>query len=314
MYKNKVLIIGGNGFIGSTITDHLHVEGYTVGVYDMTMTEETEGISFYRGDIIHDSGFPEICSQYNTIIYLISAIMPEQSMIDIESSYATDIPLLLKTLEICRQCGIKRIVYASSGGTIYGDNYTPNYEDQPNLRPVNHYAICKLTCENILQMYNRLYGMENIILRISNPYGVRQKTSSGVGAVSTFVRKALASETIIVYGDGENVRDFIKVENVACAFRQAVEWEFVSDISPLFNIGTSVGISLNRLLSVIQETLNIPIDIQYKNPRDFDVRTNVLDTTKAHKYLRFDPSHDVEKDIKDFIHLLAELHSGGTNV
>ena len=303
----KILVIGGNGFIGKNVVDRLIEENYKVGVYDLVCGKR-EGVNYYTGDVINDDYFEAILLEYDIIIYLISAIMPQRSMKEPLSAYMTDIPLLIKTLEVCKKIGIKRIIYASSGGTIYGNCEIANVEDK-YLSPINHYAICKLTCEKILSLYNNLYGMENMILRIANPYGKGQKLESGVGVITTFTRHALIDGRIQLYGDGGNIRDFIDIEEVSKAFQLAVEWKFIKEITPVFNVGSGKGISLIDLIQIIQNTLKSEMVIEYLPERNFDVHCNYLCMKKTKRYLGFEPDNGVKRRIEKYIRNLASEYA-----
>ncbi len=154
----KILVIGGNGFIGKNLVDYLVKLGYEVGVYDLSYSERKD-IKSYKGDILNDKQLEEVLSEYSKIVYLISAIMPQKSMDEPTSAYLTDIPLLIKVLEVCKKIGGKQIIYSSSGGTIYGDNEIANSERTCG-NPDCHYGICKQTCENILLLYNKIFSMK----------------------------------------------------------------------------------------------------------------------------------------------------------
>lgn len=303
--KKRVLVIGGNGFIGKNVMEYLREKEYCVGGYDLNMPASFQG-SFYEGDIIHDDNLDKILSQYNTVIYLISAIMPKQSMEEPLSSYTTDVPLLIKTLETCKSVGIKRIIYASSGGTVYGDSETANNENMI-LEPINHYAICKVTCEKILMLYNQLYEMENVALRISNPYGKYQRVESGVGAVAAFTTELLKGEKIVLWGDGENARDFVDIKSVAKAFHLAVEWEMDKTCIPVFNIGSGERTTLNHLIQIIADEMGVQAEIDYQPKRNFDVRCNYLDIAKAKAHLGYSLDHSAEANIREYVRMRKSM-------
>lgn len=296
----RVLIIGGNGFIGKNVVDAMKDE-YEIGIYDIHKSENTT-IPSYEGDVIGDENFEQIVSQYDKIIYLISAIMPKQSMEEPFSSYTTDIPLLIHTLEICRKVGVKRIIYASSGGTIYGDRTEANTEEVFS-EPINHYAICKLSCEKILLLYNQLYQMENVILRIANPYGKYQRISSGVGAVTAFTTEILKETKIVVWGDGENIRDFVDVSYVAQAFKLACQWNYDMSCVPIFNIGSGEKMSLNQLIQIIADELGKKADVEYLPQRNFDVKSNYLNIEKAKTILGYSLDKSAEECIRKYVRI-----------
>lgn len=293
----KVLVLGGNGFIGKNVVDCVCRHNCTVATYDLVATHSC--VETFCGDISTDARLPDILGAFDVIVYLISSVTPQRSMQDPESAYVADIPKLLKVLNTCVQRGVKRVILPSSGGTIYGNSSTANVESQDTL-PINNYGISKLACEKILQMYNLLYGMENVILRIANPYGPGQRVHSGVGAVTAFVNGIYADKPIVIYGDGNNVRDFVAVNYVAEAFYNAVQWKFSQAISPVFNIGSGCGLTLNRVIEIVSTALNKLPNIEYRPARPFDVRSNYLDITKAMNTLGYSAPTNPEGDIANY--------------
>lgn len=303
--ENKILIMGGNGFIGKNIIHYFKEKGIETDVYDLFPAPN--GIKSYQGNILTDDHLEEIIAQYDTIIYLITSVSPKKSMDFPELSYTQDMPMLLRTLDCCIKGNTKRVIFASSGGTVYGECSGPsNDEEDTKEQPINHYAICKLASEKVLQLYNKLYEMENIVLRIANPYGVGQNPMSGVGAVTTFAKKMLNNETVVLYGDGSTSRDFIHIEAVAQAFYKAYNWDFDKTIMPVFNIGSGQDITLKRIIEVLSEELEIEPQIEYLPDRNFDVKRNVLNIEKARKYLQYEPGENEEEHIKEYVKRLKE--------
>ena len=295
----KVLIIGGNGFIGSNICQYFNNINESVSIYETRACNLGE--KNYVGNILDDNNFEKIVANYDVIIYLITAVSPQKSMLNPNSAYLNDIPLLIKTLDACVKGNTNRIVFASSGGSIYGDSNNIKLKESDNTLPQNHYAICKLACENILLMYNKLYNMENISLRISNPYGNNQKTDSGVGVITTFVNEIVLGNPINLYGDGSITRDFICVEDVAQAFYLATYWEFDKNITPIFNVGSGEVISLLKIIEIIADSLQIEPIINYLPERNFDVKYNVLDISKTQKILKYDPTNNKDQLIRKYV-------------
>lgn len=303
----KVLVIGGNGFIGSNIVNYLNNKNVFSATYDIK--KGNTGKENYEGNIVDDISFDSIISQHDVIIYLITTVSPKKSMDDPESAYKNDVPLLIKTLESCVKSGVKRVIFSSSGGTIYGETIGHNAKEDDQKFPINNYAICKLTCEYILEMYNKLYNMENISLRISNPYGNGQRPESGVGVITTFIDKVCKNEIITLFGDGSITRDFINVDKVAEAFYLATKWKFDNDVTPIFNIGSGQGISLKEIVDLISVTLNIVPNINFLPEREFDVKSNVLDVSKSEKYLDYKPISNEKEDIKKYILTMAKKYT-----
>jgi UDP-glucose 4-epimerase len=297
---HKILVIGGTGFIGKNIVNLLKEKNDYVSVYDINAS--TCGYENYVGNIKDDENFDMIISKYDTVIYLITSVSPKKSMENPTLSYTNDIPLLIRTLDACLKNNIKRVIFSSSGGTIYGDNNGEKSRESDFNEPINHYAICKLTCEKILEMYNKLYGMENVALRISNPYGEGQNPKSGVGAVTIFIDQIINGRDINLFGDGSIIRDFIYVREVAEAFYLATKWKYDSSITPIFNIGSGEGLSLNEVIDIISRALYASPRINYLPERPFDVKYNVLNIEKANKYLNFRS----DEDESEYIHKYAK--------
>jgi UDP-glucose 4-epimerase len=293
----KVLVFGASGFIGRNVVECFRRYNCTVATYDRVSASSR--VDSFCGDVSTDASLPEILGAFDTIIYLISSITPQRSMQDPESAYVTDIPRLLKILDMCVQRGVRRVILPSSGGTVYGNSLMANNENQ-NTSPINNYGISKLACEKILQMYNLLHGMENVVLRISNPYGPGQTVQSGVGAVTAFTSSISMDKPIVIYGDGENVRDFVAINYVAEAFYNAAQWKFSQEISPVFNIGSGCGLTLNRVIEIISTALSKRPNIEYRPSRIFDVRCNYLDITKAMNTLGYFAPTDPEGDIAHY--------------
>lgn len=304
--SGKVLVMGGNGFIGRNIVNYFEGNGIDVDIYDLFISDTS--VVSYQGNILTDDHLEEIISKYDTIIYLVTSVSPKKSMDFPESSYTQDIPMLLRTLDCCRNGNTRRVIFASSGGTVYGEGNGLSLREDTVEQPINHYAICKLSSEKILQLYNKLYGMENIILRIANPYGIGQNPLSGVGAITTFARKMLDDEEITLFGNGSISRDFIRVEAVCDAFYRASLWEYDNSVTPVFNVGSGQGLTLNQIIEIVSDTLEVTPKIDYLPERSFDVKHNVLDIEKSKNVLGYNPGNDEVPYIKEYVKELKKHH------
>lgn len=283
--NKKVLIMGGNGFIGSNIAEYLFKKGYEVVIYDISYRDN--GYKNYIGNILTDDNLDKIIGQFDNIIYLITSVSPKKSMDFPMESYTQDIPMLYRVLEACKNSGTgKKVIFSSSGGTVYGESLGKELrEDYVIEEPISNYGISKLTSEKMLLLYNRLFGMNNVILRISNPFGKGQNPASGVGVITTFADCIINGKTITLYGSGDTIRDFIDVEFVAESFYKALEYQKENDVTPVFNVGSGIGLSLKEIINIISSALNIEPNIKYIESRPFDVKKNVLNMEKSSKYL-----------------------------
>lgn len=305
--NENIIILGGNGFIGKNIASDLIKRNKNVTIFDVKESiTQSDNIKYYVGKIEDRKKLNEALLGQDIAIYLATNITPQSSMDSIESVYLTELPQLAQLLEASKDIGLKRILFASSGGTVYGDNGYEMCKEESPTNPLNHYGIVKLASEKMLILYNKLYGMENIILRISNPYGIGQEISSGVGAVTAFASNLMKGETIQIYGDGSIIRDYIEIEDVAKAFALAVDLN-IKEALPVFNIGSGVGVSLNELLSWISVELDILPTINNLPERPFDLRFNVLCIDKAKAILGFAPSSNPREGIVNYIKKLKKI-------
>jgi UDP-glucose 4-epimerase len=189
---------------------------------------------------------------------------------------------------------VRRIVFISSGGTVYGEPvYLPIDEKHPT-NPLVSYGITKLAIEKYLQLFERMHGIKAITLRVANPYGERQRVETAQGAVGVFLHRALKGKSRDIWGDGSVTRDYIHVSDVAEAFVKALEYTGNKNV---FNISSGVGTSLNELLCVLENAIGKPIERRYLPGRSFDVPINVLNNNLAHEELNWSPVMSMEKGI-----------------
>jgi len=183
----------------------------------------------------------------------------------------------LRLLDLMRDMGTKKIVYLSSGGTVYGPpKIIPTSEDHP-LQPINSYGIVKATIERYLTMYRDLYDLSPVSIRASNPYGERQGHSGVQGVISTFLNQAVTGEDLEIWGDGEVVRDYLHVADLARACVLAGEANYCGPV----NIGSGKGQSLNDIVEILRTVADQDFKVTYKPARPIDVRTSVLDVSLA---------------------------------
>jgi UDP-glucose 4-epimerase len=181
---------------------------------------------------------------------------------------------------------VQKIIFISSGGTVYG---TPHYlpiDEQHPTNPLVSYGITKLTIEKYLQMFESLHGIKAITLRVANPYGERQRIETAQGAVGVFLHRALKDTPIEIWGDGSVTRDYIHISDVAEAFLQAINY---TGTKRIFNISSGLGISLNELIGLLENVLGKSIVRHYLPARPFDVPVSVLSNALAKEHLQWSP-------------------------
>lgn len=299
----KIIVFGGAGFIGTNITKFLVEKGFDVTIYDRNLDKKILPEGKYQkieGDFFFEQDFSKYLQNQDVVIQLISGVSPVSSMINIYDSYKNDIIQNLKLIETCKNNGIKKIVFVSSGGTVYGELEVELITEDLQLFPQNHYGIMKSTIEQFLVLYNEQYGMNNVVLRLANPYGSSQNLEKKIGAVSAFCHNIVHEKEIEIYGDGQIVRDYISIEDVCESIICAVEYQS-SQIKPIFNVGTGVGTSLLEIISMVEEESNVRAKISFKENRNIDVRRNVLSTIKSQKYLKFKAKSTLQEGIKQIL-------------
>ena len=288
----KTLILGGAGFIGSHLAEALLAQGHEVRIFDRPHIQipaelkECHGIEWMQGDFLSVADIQAAVDGVELIFHLVSTTLPKNSNDDPGYDVGTNVIGSLHLLDAAVRLGIRKIVFISSGGTIYGiPSQIPIPETHPT-DPLVSYGISKLAIEKYLKLYHELHGLDYAVLRVANPYGERQRTDMAQGAVAVFAKKALAGETIEIWGDGSVTRDYIYIADLIEAFVLAASYQGQERI---FNIGGGHGLSLNQLLATLEELLARPVNRRFLPARKFDVPVNILDIMRAREVLGWAP-------------------------
>jgi UDP-glucose 4-epimerase len=221
----------------------------------------------------------------------------EEPIFDVQ----TNLVATLQLLEAMRSFGIKDLVFASSGGTVYGPPLRAPIDEEHPTNPTTSYGITKLAIEKYLLLEKQLHGLKPVILRVANPYGERQRVEFAQGVVAAFLKRALANEPIEIWGDGAVVRDYLHVGDVAEAFAAALDYR---GDECTFNIGSGSGTSLHELVAILGQALGRDLRVEYRPGRDFDVKSNVLCCEKAHKVLGWRPKVPMEEGLQRTVNWL----------
>jgi UDP-glucose 4-epimerase len=296
----KVTVFGGGGFIGSAICDRLLRDGHALRIFERPRVDPYrafaagEDVEWVTGDLLsmHDLG--AAIDGSDAVVHLVSTTLPKSSNDDPVYDVQTNLVASLQMLEAMRARDVRRIVFISSGGTVYGTPQRVPVDEQHPTEPQVSYGIVKLAIEKYLLMYQRLHGFRTRILRVANPYGERQRVATAQGAVGVFLHRALRDEPIEVWGDGSVVRDYIYVADVAEAFARALAYEGEHSV---FNISSGQGVSLNELLAQLEGLLGRPVERRYLAGRSIDVPANVLDNSLARRELGWSPQVDLARGL-----------------
>ena len=285
----NILLLGAASFIGTNLTIKLaqnSLNNITLIDKNKVYFRNIEAMNFTNVSIKEsafdiDMDFNSILEHQDIVYHLVSTTVPTTSNLHISQELIANVIFSSNLFEACVQCGVKKIVFISSGGTVYGKEVDCPLKEEMETNPISSYGIQKLTIEKLLYLYKYMYGLDYRVIRLSNPYGPYQRPDGGLGAVTTFTYKALRGEEITVYGDGSVTRDFIFIDDAVRAIMNIVEG---SNKHHIFNLGCGYGISINQVLESIQKTLNVELNLVYKPGRKVDVPINYLDIARYEKY------------------------------
>lgn len=309
--KKHILILGGAGFIGSHLCDALLLAGCSVRLFDRLGAQpfreflKSEQIEWLTGDFNSKVDIERAVEGCQLIYHLVSTTLPKSSNEDPYYDVTTNVAGTVRLLDAARHAGVERIVFVSSGGTVYGvPRDIPISENHPT-DPVSSYGIGKLAIEKYFHLYHSLYGLDYTILRLANPYGDRQRVDSSQGAVAVFLSHAIQNRPIEIWGDGTVVRDYIYIVDVIDALLKAASHQ---GEHKLFNIGSGQGKSVNGILAAIEALLERPIERVYLAGRPYDVPINVLDISRARKDLSWAPQVSFETGLAATLRWLSNSH------
>lgn len=308
---SRVLVTGGAGFIGSHLVDKLLNEGFEVTVIDNLDTGRLENIAhhqdredfhFVKGDIRDLNLVKEITKDIDAVFHIAALA---SVILSVENPILTNDINVSGTLNLLKASvdnGVKRFIFASSAA-IYGETPSSKKREDVISTPTSPYGVSKLAAENYVKVFHKVYGLETVSLRYFNVYGPRQSfdiQSAYGGAITIFTNRLLRKLPPIVYGDGEQTKDFINVQDVVDANILALSSK--NAVGEIINIGTGIPTSINQIVNFLLETMNKkhlkPI---YSNPRPGDVKRGYADINKARELLDFNPKISLKEGIIQLI-------------
>jgi len=306
-YKT-ICVTGGAGFIGSHLVDRLLDENFEVIAIDNLSNGKLENIKHNldkENFRLMKCDIADLKSVKHSIEG-VDAIFHEAALTSVEMSIRR--PILtnninvtgtLNLLEAALASKVKRFVFASSVA-VYGDVCPPQKEDMPT-RPISPYAVSKLAAENYVKVFHDVYGLETVCLRYFNVYGPRQRGDSSYGGVITkFIQRLLRNESLLIYGDGNQSRDFIHVQDVVEANMLALENEEAD--GEILNVGTGKSTSINELARMLLELMNKNCGkIVHARAKRGDIRYSCADTTKAKKIIGLNPKYTLEDELRKLV-------------
>lgn len=296
----KACLIGGAGFLGTNLAIHLsQTDEVTVIDRDekffTTLKSLNLPIHYKTASFNIDSDFDSQVEGQDIVYHLASTVIPGNSNYDIGAEIDANVVVTCHLLDACVRQGIKKVVFISSGGAIYGKKGTCPIQEDMVTYPISSYGVQKLAIEKLLYLYRYQKDLDYRIIRLANPYGPYQRPNGKLGVVTTFVYKALTSGRLEVYGDGSVVRDFIYIEDAMRGILKIVNGE---NNVRIFNLGSGKGTSVNQVIEAIRRTIRSDLAVEYIAGRTTDVPVNYLDISRYEGiYGKLDPM-DLEDGIK----------------
>jgi|OM-RGC.v1.005754917 UDP-glucose 4-epimerase len=299
----KALVTGGAGFIGSNLCRLLRSHGHDVVVIDSLLSgyrrnlDFDPDITFMEADIRDAKAVEAAVDGCDVVFHLAAAVGNKRSIDDPRLDADINVMGTVTLMEAARKAGVGRVVVSSSAG-IFGElKKLPISEDHP-IDPDSPYGASKLFKEKFSLSYSKLYDIGVVALRYFNVYGINQRFDAYGNVIPIFAYKMLRGEPITVFGDGEQTRDFVNVQDVAQANYQA---GLAEGVSGAFNLGSGTRITINKLIEMMQEVSGIKATVEYGPPRPGDVRDSLADISAARASLGFSPSADFEAGLRDYM-------------
>lgn len=300
--KESCIIFGGAGFIGSHIAEDLLNNGIRVTVFDKLNASKKnvehilDEIDFIEGDFNNEVDISKALKGKDNVVHLVSSTVPatsnQNTFYDVESNLISSLHLFEK----CVEYKTKRLIFISSGGTVYGNPLKLPVNEKHPTDPTSSYGIIKLTIEKYLHLYKVLKGLDYKILRFANPYGERQNPLLTQGLIAHLLYRIKNGETLEVWGDGKVVRDYFYIKDGARSIYRAIR---DNSSQRIYNISSAKGLSINQILDRFRKVLKLDFDVKYLPGRKFDVKANILDNKLAAKYLKWKPEYSFNEGLKN---------------
>lgn len=294
----NILVIGGTGFIGSNIVKQLLLQDYNISILELPTFAspilnvkihygKLEQLDFIKKIIIEDS--------IDTVLHLASSLIPSSNLDEYLNEFEKVIKPTVELLSFLATSNIK-IVYFSSGGTIYGVNKKGVFSESDKTTPISYYGQSKLILEESILLENRRLGLNYLIVRPSNPYGIGQNIFGKQGLIAASIGYVLNNEKIAIWGDGSVIRDYIHIDDLVTGVIKLMQSGKNNEI---YNIGSGKGYSVKEIMNILKKCVSIDFELQYSEARAVDVPVMILEVTKIQEITGSDQI-SIEQGIMDF--------------
>jgi len=295
--KPSCVVLGGGGFIGTNLCRRLAASGHRVRAFGRRclFPDDLQGVEWYQGDFTDAGSVAAAIGSFDIVFHLIHATMPQPANLDMAGDLQNNVVPSIALLDLCRRFAVKRVVFVSSGGMVYGcPQQIPTPETAPTT-PICSYGISKLAIEKYLALYEYLHGLDYRVLRITNPFGPFQTALKDQGVIAALISRGLSGKPMEIWGDGSVIRDFVFVDDVVDALGKAAVGEDGSE--RIFNIGSGQGRSLREVIAAIESLLGTGLRIEWKPGRAIDVPVSVAAIGRAREGLDWSPTTSFESGL-----------------
>ncbi len=300
--RELILVLGADGFIGSNLIKKLLKKNkYKIRAFDLFKDGKTKNlknienkIEIFSGNFLNRNDLRNALKDVDYVFHFISLTTPGSSMEDPFIDVDTNIKGTLGLFEECVNAGTKKIIFSSSGGAIYGNSNSEFQSEEDNTNPISPYAISKLVIEKYLEYYRLNKGLDYLVLRYANPYGPGQNVVGGQGIIPIFLNLIKQNKCIHIFGDGENIRDYIYIDDM---IDMTIQIFSKNTKYTIYNIGSGKGESINNVIKTIQTVVGKNISTVKQPERLIDVRRIVLDVSRVYEEINFIPKITLSRGI-----------------
>lgn len=304
----RIVLIGGNGFIGASFIEYIQNEGMEVVCCDLKIPDERTKKTAYICMEKEDMEFYRNLLQEEDIVIILKWRGVPATYMDMGRELVeNNIVGTMILIEACIEKQIKKIIFASSGGAVYGDTDRLPVREEDVAKPISLYAVQKLMVEEYLKYVSRINGINTIILRIANPFGAKQKPFTGQGIIATFLACNILGRQVEIYGDGNYVRDYIFIDDLSECILQCCKKEMKSGI---YNIGSGEGTSVFEICSIIERLTGKAMRYRKHDIGKGQVRNNILDCSKIEQEIGWKSHISVEDGIRKMLPSMLKSYQG----
>lgn len=269
----KVLVLGGNGFLGKNLCNYLAEQGEEVYSFDMSLPEQrNEKIQYIVGDFFDDYTLENVIKGMDVIYHAICTLNPGNSNEKCILGYERDFVQTAKLCSFIKDTDC-RMIFFSSGGTVYGNQEQQPIREDAVPVPINHYGNLKLCIENTIRTFNFQMKKNMLVARISNPYGPGQDYHKGVGFIDAAIKRSITGENIEIWGEGNNVRDYIYIDDLCEMLYTLIDYHGEFEV---FNLSSNTGVSQNDIIEILKQ-ISENVNVTYMPARSVDAKKIILD-------------------------------------